>query len=190
MPWVSLLSRPVFSKASGPDGVRPIGQDRVQCRQRAASAGPPLMAGRSAAMLAFRRFIRNFSQRSGNARSDPPPPARPAPPGLLLRQRIAAERGTVVARMEDAHHPIVGKAERGRPPPRVLPRMIPSGGPFVLAGQQPPGATESGLDLVGDEQHVVAPASGAAQAARNPGGGRTMPPSPWIGSTRKEPYSA
>jgi len=54
----------------------------------------------------------------------------------------------------------------------------------VVAGKQPPGAAQAGLNLVGQHQHVMLGAD-VAHGAQVAGRRHDDAPSPWSGSKRK-----
>ena len=58
---------------------------------------------------------------------------------------------------------------------------------LVLAREPAAGATESGVDLVGDQQPALRDRTSSRSAARKPRGGMRSPPRPWIGSTSTAP---
>jgi len=91
----------------------------------------------------------------------------------------------VNAWLEHRHHVAAPeKCDTGRsPPPSALPRISHRLHIFMVAGEQPAGSTQAGLDLVGNQQDVM-PRQMRWHSARYPCGGTMMPPSP--GSVRPE----
>ena len=73
-------------------------------------------------------------------------------------ERVAAERTAVIAGPEDAHHLAVGQHGRDRVEPageRLADGDHVRAHALVIAGEQPAGAAQAGLNLVGDEQDIV-----------------------------------
>ncbi len=106
---------------------------------------------------------------------------------MAAAMRVAAEGRAVVARLEDAHHRLVGE-DAGDRVEAARERLADDHdvGPdaLVLEGEELAGAAETGLDLVDDEQCVVLLGDLAQPLAGSPRAATTMPASPWMGSTR------